>query len=184
MQRFSVSVDDDLADWIEAKAEERGVSKAKVIRDAIETASVTGLVKRDESMAEGSALVERVDELEARVTALEGRQGERQEDSESDGSSGIVEAFEKQLVDRPPTTDHGKRAVVRIFSLLLEDGPMQTSELREAVYPVVEEEFASAESMWQSVQRYLDDLPGIEHAGYGEWDAVPSDVVDSDEPTQ
>jgi hypothetical protein len=177
VQRFSVSVDDDLAEWIESTADDRGVSKAKVIRDAIETATVTGLVQRDDSTAAGSDLAERVADLEARVSALEAQPGESQSEPEPGSSGGIVAAFEEQLAGRPPTTDHGKRAVVHIFSLLLEDGPMQTSELREAVYPAVEAEFASAESMWQSVQRYLDDLPGINHIGYGEWDADPSAVT-------
>lgn len=176
MQRFSVSVDDDLAEWIEETAEERGVSKAKVIRDAIETATVTGLVQRDEPSVEGSTLAERVADLEARVAALERPSSEEQEETEK-SDSGVIAAFERQLEGEPPTTDHGETAVIRIFTLLLEDGPMQTSELREAVYPIVEEEFASAESMWQSVRRYLDDLPGIDHVGYGEWDADPSSVA-------
>jgi metal-responsive CopG/Arc/MetJ family transcriptional regulator len=38
MQRFSISFDDELAAWVESRAEERGVSKAKVIRDAVATA--------------------------------------------------------------------------------------------------------------------------------------------------
>lgn len=176
MQRFSVSVDDDLAEWIEETAEERGVSKAKVIRDAIETATVTGLVQRDEEMAAGSELAERVEDLEARVRVLEDHPDENLDESE-DESSGIISAFEAQLEGQPPTTDHGETAAVRIFSLLLEDGPMRTSELREAVYPVVEEEYEDAESMWQSVQRYLDDLAGVEHVGHGEWDADPSAVA-------
>jgi predicted transcriptional regulator len=175
VQRFSVSVDDELAEWIEETAEERGVSKAKVIRDAIETATVTGLVQRDEAMAEGSDLADRVADLEVRVATLEEHPGEDVEEVEDD-SSGIVAAFEEQLQGRPPTTDHGRKAVVRIFSLLLEDGPMQTSELREAVYPTVEEEYENAESMWQSIRRYLNDLPGVEHIGYGEWDTDPSAI--------
>jgi predicted transcriptional regulator len=179
VQRFSVSVDDELAEWIEETAEERGVSKAKVIRDAIETATVTGLVQRDDEKAAGSDLAERVEDLEVRVSALEEHPDEELEEA-GDERSGIVAAFEEQLEGQPPTTDHGEQAVVRIFSLLVEDGPMRTGELREAVYPTVEEQYETAESMWQSVRRYLDDLAGVEHIGHGEWDADPSAVPSSE----
>lgn len=34
-----------------------------------------------------------------------------------------------------------------------------------------DDEFASAESTWQSINRYFDYLNGIEKVGHGEWDA-------------
>ena len=80
-------------------------------------------------------------------------------------------AFEAQLEGQPPTTEHGEQAVVRVFSLLVEDGSKKTSELREALYPEFDDEFASAESTWQSINRYFDYLNGIEKVGHGEWDA-------------
>ena len=171
MQRFSISVDDELAAWIESEADERGVSKAKVIRDSVETARITGLVQSDErEVLDGGDLLERLDRLEGRVAALEEdtvATGDDDDDSETDA----LAAFEAQLEGQPPTTAHGEQAVVRVFSLLVEDGPMQTSELREALYPEFEDEFASPESMWQSINRYFGDLDGIEKVGHGEWDA-------------
>lgn len=176
MQRFSISVDDELAAWIEAEADERGVSKAKVIRDSVETTRITGLVQADErDVLDGGNLLERVDRLEERVTALEENTvdgGHDDDDSERDA----LAAFEAQLEGQPPTTEHGEQAVIRVFSLLVEDGPMKTSELREALYPEFEEEFTSAESMWQSVNRYFSDLEGIEKAGHGKWDADLSEL--------
>jgi hypothetical protein len=167
VQRFSISVDDELAAWIEAEANERGVSKAKVIRDSVETARLTGLVQsNDREVAEAGTLLERVDRLEERVAALEDNTGHSE-----DSDTGVVSAFEAQLEGQPPTTEHGEQAVVRVFSLLVEDGPMKTSELREALYPEFEDEFTSAESMWQSINRYFADLDGIEKVGHGEWDA-------------
>ena len=171
MQRYSISLDDELADWVESKADERGVSKAKVIRDSVETARITGLVKSDEQeVLEGGNLLDRIERLEGRVAALEENTvdgGHDDDDSEGDA----LAAFEAQLEGQPPTTEHGEQAVIRVFSLLVEDGPMKTSELREALYPEFEDEFASAESMWQSINRYFEDLYGIEKAGHGEWDA-------------
>ncbi|WP_434531925.1 CopG family transcriptional regulator (plasmid) [Haloarcula sp. NS06] len=171
MQRFSISVDDELAAWIEAEADERGVSKAKVIRDSVETARITGLVHADEhDVLDGGDLLDRIERLEGRVAALEENTvdgGHDDDDSETDA----LAAFEAQLEVQPPTTEHGEQAVLRVFSLLVEDGPMKTSELREALYPKFEDEFSSAESMWQSINRYFSDLDGIEKAGHGKWDA-------------
>ena len=176
MQRFSISVDDELAAWIEAEADERGVSKAKVIRDSVETARITGLVQVDDrDVLDGGGLLDRIERLEGRVEALEENTvdgGHDDDDSERDA----LAAFEAQLGGQPPTTEHGEQAVVRVFSLLVEDGPMETSELRESLYPEFKDKFSSAESMWQSIQRYFDEIPGIEKTGHGEYDAVPSQV--------
>ena len=170
MQRFSISVDDDLAEWIEAEADERGVSMAKVIRDSVETARITGLVQADEhDVLDGGDLLDRLERLEGRVAALEENTdgGHDDDDAETDA----LAAFEAQLEGQPPTTEHGEQAVVRVFSLLVEDGPMKTSELREALYPEFDDKFSSAESMWQSINRYFGDLDGIEKVGHGKWDA-------------
>lgn len=177
MQRFSISVDDDLAVWIESQADERGVSKAKVIRDAVETAKLTGPVNTGEhDTAEYESLVERIDDLEARLTDLESGSGlpsSATDDGTENTTDDVVAAFRAQLEGRPPTTEHGQKAVVRVFELLLEDGPMETQELRETIYPEFEDEFGNANSMWQSTQRHFEDLDGIEKVDYGKWDADP-----------
>jgi hypothetical protein len=171
VQRFSISVDDYLAEWIEAEAEERGVSKAKVIRDSVETARITGLVQADEhDVLDGGDLLDRIERLEGRVAVLE-ENTVTDSDDDDEAETDMLAAFEAQLEGQPPTTEHGEQAVVRVFSLLFEDGPMQTSELREALYPEFDDEFSSAESMWQSINRYFGDLDGIEKAGHGKWDA-------------
>lgn len=178
MQRFSVSVDDDLAGWIESKADERGVSKAKTIRDAVETAQFTGLVNTGEYDTEQESLVERVEELEARLDAVEhgSDPSSNATDDTEDSTQDVVAAFMGQLEGRPPTTEHGEAAVVGVFELLLENGPMKTKELRERIYPDFEAEFASANSMWQSTQRHFENLDGIKKVGYGEWDVDPKQV--------
>jgi nucleoside phosphorylase len=74
VQRFSISVDEELAAWIEAEADERGVSKAKMIRDSVETAQITGLVQTGEqNVLDGEDLLDRIERLERRVTELEAR---------------------------------------------------------------------------------------------------------------
>jgi len=181
VQRFSISVDDDLAAWIESKAEDRGVSKAKIIRDAVETAKFTGLVHTgDDDALEAVPLVERIEEIEDRLDALEhgsdpysGTTAADTDDTDAD----VVATFRAQLEGRPPTTEHGENAVVRVFELLIEDGPMKTKALRETIYPEFEAEFTSAHSMWQSTQRHFEELSGIEKVGHGEWDADPESVA-------
>jgi hypothetical protein len=176
VQRFSISVDDELAEWIEAEAEERGVSKAKVIRDSVETARITGLVQSDErDVLDGEDLLNHIECLEGRVATLE-ENTVTDSDDDDEAEMDALAAFEAQIEGQPPTTEHGEQAVVRVFSLLVEDGPMQTSELREALYPEFEDEFSSAESMWQSINRYFNDLDGIEKVGHGEWDADPDSL--------
>jgi hypothetical protein len=176
VQRFSISVDDYLAEWIEAEAEERGVSKAKVIRDSVETARITGLVQADEhDVLDGGDLLDRIERLEGRVAVLE-ENTVTDSDDDDEAETDMLAAFEAQLEGQPPTTEHGEQAVVRVFSLLVEDGPMQTSELREALYPEFDDEFSSAESMWQSINRYFGDLDGIEKVGHGKWDADLSEL--------
>ena len=171
MQRFSISVDNELAEWIESEADDRGVSKAKIIRDSVETARFTGLVQTDEhDVLDGGDLLDRMERLETRVAALEENTVDT-EHADDISETDALAAFEAQLEGQPPTTEHGDQAVVRVFSLLVEDGPMKTSKLREQLYPEFDDAFASAESMWQSINRYFGDLDGIEKVGHGKWDA-------------
>ena len=142
----------------------------------METARTTGLVQTDEhDVLDGGNLLDRIERLEGRVATLE-ENTVTDSDDDDDAETDALAAFEAQLEGQPPTTEHGEQAVVRVFSLLVEDGPMQTSELREALYPEFDDEFASAESMWQSINRYFGDLDGIEKVGHGEWDADPDSL--------
>lgn len=175
MQRFSVSVDDELAAWIEDKADERGVSKAKIIRDSVETARVTGLVRSDDvEPTEAKSLLDRIEMLETRVEAIESAGGQR--DVDESASDTLVAAFKRQLAGQPPTTDHGEKAVSRVFELLLQEGTLSSKELRNQLAPEFEDHFADAESMWQSTQRYLSELDGIVKPGEGMWEADPTAI--------
>lgn len=171
MQRFSISVDDEIAEWIESQADERGVSKAKIIRDAIETARITGIVQSDAAdIIEGEDLLDQIERLEQRVTALEDITNGSTEPETDQAPEDAVMAFEAQLTDRPPRTEHGEQAVLRVFAVLLEEGPMRTNELRERLYPDFDDHYSDPKSMWQSTNRYFDDLNGITKVGHGKWD--------------
>ncbi len=163
---------------------EQGVSKAKIIRDAVETAQITGLVNTGEYDDEEGSIVERIEDIEARLDVLErpldlpSGTPNADTDAETEATTeDVVATFKAQLEGRPPTTEHGEAAVVLVFELLTENGPMKTKELRKTIYPEFEAEFASANSMWQSTQRHFDDLDGIEKVGHGEWDADLGSVL-------
>jgi hypothetical protein len=132
----------------------------------------------EDDIPAGEQLLDRIATLEERVTALEEGTGATTADTDDTGGDPVA-AFAAQLEDQPPTTEHGEKAVIRVFSLLVEDGPMQTNELRAQLYPDFETEFASPESMWQSINRYFETLDGIEKVGHGKWDADPDSVVGS-----
>ena len=99
MQRLSVSVDDELAEWVGSQANERGVSRAKVVRDAIETARVTGLVDPgDEGRTQEGEILDRLEDIEARVSALE-QASTGLIDDRSEDAMGVRWAF--RLVSHP-----------------------------------------------------------------------------------
>ena len=175
MQRLSVSFDDELVSWIEDKADERGVSKSKVIRDSVETARLTGLIRSDEvEPADAESVLDRLDTLESRVEALEST--DEHVETDKSASDNLITAFKRQLVGQPPTTDHGQEAVTRVFELLLKKGKLSSKELRNRLYPEFEDNFENADSMWQSTQRHLADLDGIAKPEQGVWEADPTAV--------
>jgi len=177
VQRFSVSVDDELENWINNMADERGVSKAKVIRDAIETARLTGLVRSDDiEPADAEPLLDRIESLETRVKALEA--GQNYDDSADSPRESLVSNFERQLHGQPPEEDHVKEAVVQVFSLLLSEGQLSTGDLKDRLSDEFESHYRNKDSMWQSVQRHFDEIPGIQKVGRGEWKADPDAVDD------
>jgi hypothetical protein len=83
-----------------------------------------------------------------------------------------VDDVEEYLTDNPPNTAHGKRAVLEAARYLRDHGPAPTSEVSEAVFAIDEvgEHYSGARTMWNAFDRYLEDIPGFEKPGYGEWD--------------
>lgn len=177
MQRFSVSVDDELAAWIESEADDRGVSKAKVIRDSVATAKATGLIRgEDVESTDAESMLDRIKKLEARVEALESAVGPRETDEST--RENLITAFKRQLVGQPPKKDHVEEAVTRVFELLLDEGKLSSKKLREELAEDFEDNYEDKDSMWQSTQRHLSDLDGIVKPKRGMWEADP-DAVDT-----
>lgn len=172
---MSVSVYEESAEWVEKKADEQGVSKAKVIRDAINIVRRTGLDQIDDiDPDDAESLFERIERLENRMEALEA--GHNYEDTGESTPDNPVAAFKNQLQGQPPEKNHGKKAVTHVFKLLIEEGPLSTKELKTQLYTEFEQKYSDEDSMWQSTQRHFDNLDGIVKIGRGEWDADPTEV--------
>lgn len=88
---------------------------------------------------------------------------------ESDDVQEAIERVRVLLEDRPPETSHGKNAVLSLYALLLEESPRSTGALKSELFERHSEHYNSKKSLWESIARYFDDLPGIEKAGYGQW---------------
>lgn len=74
-----------------------------------------------------------------------------------------------EATDRPPKTEHGRDAVIDVFRYLREHGTAKTGEMKEALAPDHADRYTGETAMWESVRRYLEDIPGIEKAGYEEY---------------
>lgn len=81
----------------------------------------------------------------------------------------IEDALREFLDDRPPRSSHGRDIVVDALKELRQNGPMKTADLQEAVYEGYEEHYGDPRNLWNSIGRYLDDIPGFTKPGYGEW---------------
>ena len=174
MDRYTVSLDEELAAWVEAQAEQRGVSRAKVIRDAVALAK-----QSDAELVQSGEILDRLEDLEERVHRLE-------TDTESPDSQDVLTAdvsgslrgrVAESLTDLSVQSATAQVAIMTVWDRLREVETAETAELRECTYERHEDAYASAESLWQSIQRYLTDVPGVEKAEYGEWRYAGDETV-------
>lgn len=87
---------------------------------------------------------------------------------ESDPLVDEVRAY-LERADVSPKTAHGRDAVIDVFRHLRQHGTTSTGDLQDAVYEGYTDEWDSQRSMWESIRRGFDDVPGIEDAGYGKY---------------
>lgn len=79
--------------------------------------------------------------------------------------------------DIPPKTQHGREAVVDIFRYLREHGTAKTGEIKSALVPKHGDRYSNKKAMWESVRRYLEDIPGIEKQGRGKYGYASDEAV-------
>jgi hypothetical protein len=82
--------------------------------------------------------------------------------------------------DLGPKTPHGRSAVVDVFRYLREHGTAKTGEIQEAVYPEYADEWGTERTMWNTLDRDLGDVPGVEKPGRGKWAYTGDDDVRAD----
>jgi hypothetical protein len=215
MPRITVNVSEEAEAWLQDQADALGVSKARAGGHCIEVMHSTvdyinlnrDAVTADEGATDAADVAERVDDLEARVAALETAEDSATDTAESDAGADAPESVETpsetrpsqpshtreappapadddlaervraHLEDQPPRKAHGKDAVVDVFRELRRDGPLRTGEIQDRVHPAYSDHYADGRTMWQSISRYLEDVPGVEKGDYGEWAYTGDDAV-------
>lgn len=175
MDRYTVSLDEKLAAWVEAQAEQRGVSRAKVIRDAVALAR-----QSDVELVQSGEILDRLEELEGRVQRLEAdAEPPANAGLPTEGVSGSLRArVAESLTGLSVQSATAQAAIMTVWDRLREVETAETAALREYTYQQHGDAYASAESLWQSIQRYLTDVPGIEKAGHGKWQYAGDETVE------
>jgi hypothetical protein len=79
--------------------------------------------------------------------------------------------------EHPPRKQHGKRALLAVWSALREREVAATAELKAAGMDAAGDAYESEKSLWESLGRYLEDVPGVEKGGYGEWEYAGDDIA-------
>jgi len=93
------------------------------------------------------------------------------------GDEDLTERVRSYLKDRPPATTHGTEALLDSFRLLRENNVMKTGEMKEELSKKYGDRYSSTRAMWETMARYLEDIPGVTKGGYGEWEYAGDDVT-------
>jgi DNA-binding Lrp family transcriptional regulator len=98
---------------------------------------------------------------------------------ETTGDEDLVDVVREFLEenDRPPKNDHGRALVTDALRYLREHDTAKTGEIREALAPAYADRYSDEKAMWESVRRYLVDIPGIEKAGDSEYRYAGDEAV-------
>jgi hypothetical protein len=102
-------------------------------------------------------------------------EGEDDPNPSPDASSGRGSAdggtrdLETWLDEGPPHEEHAKDAIRDLVTLLEEHGTMKTGDLKDELYERHGDHYGGKDSMWESIRRYLDEVPGVEKGGYGKY---------------
>lgn len=192
VKRLSVSIDDELADWVETQASDRGISQAKVVRDALTT-------ERDRlDGSESADLTDRMRQFESRLVELEralqpsSGSGEVATTPTTDGSTDETERSRDDVTnpsdlryklefyldrDFPPESVTAQNAILTVWERLRELETAKTAELRTYSYHHHSDGYASERSLWQSINQYLTDVPGIKKPGRGRYKYTGDETV-------
>jgi hypothetical protein len=80
--------------------------------------------------------------------------------------------------DGGPTKSYARGILADAVVYLREHGDASTSELKTELYPRYDDHYGDERTMWESTGgRYLEDVPGVDKIGSGEWSYAGDDVV-------
>jgi hypothetical protein len=86
------------------------------------------------------------------------------------GTGDRIDRYAEEVIEQgPPNRPHGKEAISAIWDTLREAGECEVAELKAAGIEAAADSYPNARVMWNSLDRYLEDLPGATKSGYGEW---------------
>ncbi|MFB6068623.1 MAG: hypothetical protein ABEJ90_01690 [Halobacterium sp.] len=162
---------DDLEERL-AHLEAANIERTREEMD-VSVVSDTDATQRAESRAERAG---REDDANPSAEAAEGG-GEAPDD--------VAARVREHIGDGPPRKAHAREAVVRAVAYLAEaGGPVETSELKELLWEEFGEHYSTKRTMWNSVDRYLEEMPGVTKPGYGTWGFDAGDDADVYDPTE
>lgn len=81
--------------------------------------------------------------------------------------------------DGGPQKAHVREAVVAVVRHLALSGATETAELKEIVMDVAGDHYAGKRNAWNSVDRYVEQVPGVHKPDYGVWGYDPEESNDS-----
>lgn len=73
-----------------------------------------------------------------------------------------------------PQKEHVRRAVVAVVQHLATEGACKTAELKDVVMDVAGDHYAEKRNAWNSIDRYVADVPGVHKPDYGMWAYEPA----------
>lgn len=77
--------------------------------------------------------------------------------------------------DGGPQKEHVRRAVVAVVQHLATEGACKTATLKDVVMEVAGDHYAERRNAWNSINRYVADVPGVHKPDYGMWAYEPDD---------
>lgn len=84
------------------------------------------------------------------------------------GSRPLAEAIRRYISEERPNTRHGKLAMYYAYLLLQNFRRMKSGELKDELYNLVGEHYASEKSMWEVLRPHIKDIPGVQYEGHSD----------------
>jgi predicted transcriptional regulator len=202
MKVTTVRLPDDLAESVAEAANASERSQSEYIRHVLRNH-----IDSKPNTSGGEAVVRRLADLEARVEALEadrieeadtsqnatdcdlgatveGEAGRRDRDDHADDvadDEAVRAAVREAIGDGAPRKSHAREALVDTVALLADRGALATGDLKDELHPRFDEKYSTKKTMWNSLTRHLEELPGVYKPEYGTWGVDVDALVEGED---